>query len=62
MSKRSGIEAALGERSVAFDTLDAAYHERSYALIWSNVDPRFCRLRADPRFKEVLARLKLAKS
>jgi tetratricopeptide (TPR) repeat protein len=57
----AGIEAALGETSGAFEALDAAYSEQSYALVWLNVDPRFGRLRSDPYFEEFLGRLKLAK-
>jgi TolB-like protein/DNA-binding winged helix-turn-helix (wHTH) protein/Flp pilus assembly protein TadD len=54
------IYAGLGEKNEAFAQLQKAYDERAGQLIYLNVDPRFDSLRSDPRFIDLLRRLKLA--
>jgi len=41
---------AIGERDQAFQELDRAYEENSFALTIVNVDPKSDPLRSDPRF------------
>jgi len=48
---------ALGERDLAFQELERAYHERSPVLFALRVDPRVDNLRDDPRFAALLSRL-----
>jgi hypothetical protein len=54
------IHAGLGEQEQAFAWLDKAYTERSSGLVFLKVEPRFDSLRADPRFADLLRRMKLA--
>jgi len=51
------IYSALGETDKAFDWLRAAYRERFSLLVLLELDPRFDRLRADPRFTNLLSRI-----
>ncbi len=54
------VHAGLGQSEQAFAWLDKAVAERAPALIYLKVDQRFERLRADPRFAELLGKLKLS--
>jgi adenylate cyclase len=54
------IYVGLGDLDQAFDWLERANRERSGWLAWIKVEPRFDRLRPDPRFSRLLRRLKLA--
>ena len=47
------------ERDVAFRWLEKAYEERSATLVLIKVDPRLDFLRSDPRFDDLLRRMKL---
>jgi Tfp pilus assembly protein PilF len=51
------IEVGLGERENAVNLLEKAYQERSGALVFIGVDPRFDSLRSEPRFKDLLKRV-----
>lgn len=53
------IYAALGEKEEAIEWLQKAYEERSPQLPFLNVDPRLDVLRPDPRFQDLLRRMKL---
>ena len=53
------MHAALGERDQAFECLEKAYENRVAQLNWLKIDPRFRELRSDPRFTNLLRRLRL---
>ena len=52
--------AELGEKDKALETLNRMYEERAGELLWIKVDPRFDKLRSDPRFQDLLRRLGLS--
>jgi TolB-like protein/DNA-binding winged helix-turn-helix (wHTH) protein/Tfp pilus assembly protein PilF len=54
------VHVALGETDRAFALLEKAFDERSDFFVNLKVDPRLDRLRADPRFLRLLARVGLA--
>jgi TolB-like protein/Tfp pilus assembly protein PilF len=51
--------AGLGKIDEAFDWLEQAYQERSFALPFLNVNPRLASLHSDPRFHDLLRRVGL---
>ncbi len=53
------IHAGLGQTEQALDELEHAVAERSASVCWVNVEPKFKSLRAAPRFKELLKKVKL---
>ncbi len=53
------IHIGLDDRDRAFAWLERAYRERSSWLAWIKVEPRFDRLRSDPRFAALIRKLKL---
>ena len=56
----ASIHAGLGEKELAFASLEKAYQEREPRLIlWLNSHPEFDSLRSDPRMKDLLRRMKL---
>ena len=65
-SQRPGVEmgiaaayAALGDREEAFSWLEAAYRERNPQLMFLKVDEWFSTVRSDPRFQDLLRRVRL---
>ncbi len=52
------IYAGLGEKNQAFTWLEKAYEERASRLIWLKTEPMIDSLRSDPRFGELLRRLR----
>jgi tetratricopeptide (TPR) repeat protein len=54
------VYAALGERDRALASLERAYNERSQSVIWIKSEPAFDSLRGDPRFQDLLRRLRLS--
>ena len=56
------VYAGLGDRNRAFAWLDKAVAGRSHWLVWLNRDPRWDRLRPDPRFSDVKKRVGLPQS
>jgi TolB-like protein/Tfp pilus assembly protein PilF len=49
----------LGEKDLAFEWFNKTFDENPYRISFINVNPRFDSLRSDPRFTELLRRLKL---
>ena len=54
------VYAALGENERAFGYLERALEERHIQLVSLRTDPALDRLRADPRFADVLRRVGLS--
>ena len=53
------IYAGLGDKNQAFAWLEKAFQEREGKLAYLKVDPLFDNLRSDPRFADLLRRLRL---
>jgi tetratricopeptide (TPR) repeat protein len=53
------IHAALGDTDRAFAWLESAVKNGAVVLVWAQVDPRLDPLRNDPRYRELLRRLRL---
>lgn len=53
------VYVGLGDDDAAFTWFDRAFAERSSWLAWVMVEPRFDRLRRDPRFADLLRRMNL---
>jgi serine/threonine protein kinase/tetratricopeptide (TPR) repeat protein len=51
--------AVVGDNDRALDWLEKAYSERDGTLVWLKVHPRLDGLRGEPRFRDLLARLRL---
>jgi adenylate cyclase len=51
--------AVVGDNERALDWLEKAYSERDGTLVWLKVHPRLDGLRGEPRFRDLLARLRL---
>ena len=56
---RAMIEARVGDRDKAIESLRQAYRKREGALAWVNVEPSFRALRSDPRFQQIASRSEL---
>jgi tetratricopeptide (TPR) repeat protein len=54
------IYIGMGETDSAMEWLEKAYQDRNASLVWLKVNPEFDPIRSDPRFKDLLARLKLS--
>ncbi len=50
----------LGQKEKALEWLEKAYEEHDSGLVSIGVEPMFDAIRADPRFKEIVRRMKLA--
>ena len=50
--------AGLGDHAQALDWLERAYREHSLWMAWLKVDPSMNPLRDEPRFKELMTKLK----
>ena len=55
----AGFAARLGDNDQAFEWLEKAYAERDEGLTRLKVDPRYKSLRTDPRYADLLRRIKL---
>jgi TolB-like protein/DNA-binding winged helix-turn-helix (wHTH) protein/tetratricopeptide (TPR) repeat protein len=53
------IFAGLDDKDQTMSWLQKAYEERSNWLVWLKLDPRFDNVRSDPRFQELLKRMKV---
>jgi len=51
--------AVIGDNQRALDWLEKAYSERDGTLVWLKVHPRLDGLRGEPRFRDLLARMRL---
>jgi eukaryotic-like serine/threonine-protein kinase len=51
--------AVIGDNVRALDWLERAYSERDGTLVWLKVHPRLDGLRGEPRFRDLLARMRL---
>jgi len=51
--------ARLGQENEAVDWVERAFHEREGWLVYLNVNPNFDGLQANPRFKDLVARIGL---
>lgn len=56
----TGLYVALGELDAAFEWLEKAYQERRGWLAYLNIEPLLEGLRADPRFRRLVERMRLA--
>jgi TolB-like protein/DNA-binding winged helix-turn-helix (wHTH) protein/predicted negative regulator of RcsB-dependent stress response len=56
----ASIYAALGNKEQAFAWLKRAFDDRDNGVVDLKVDPRFDALRSDPRFTDLLRRVRLA--
>lgn len=52
------VHAGMHQKAEAFDWLEKAFAERSHWLVWLRLDPRWKNLRDDPRFTEMVARMR----
>ena len=50
----------MGEKEKAFDWLEKAYEEHDSGLVSLAVEPMFDRARSDPRYRDILRRMKLS--
>jgi serine/threonine protein kinase/Tfp pilus assembly protein PilF len=53
------VYVGLGAKSSTFDWLDKAFEDHSTWLMWIKVDPRFDGIRDDPRYHDLLRRMRL---
>jgi hypothetical protein len=53
------VYAGLGEEDRALEALERGYEERDVHMMFLKVDPRWDDFRADPRFVEVMRRMRL---
>ena len=53
------IFAGLGEKDKALEWLQKSYEDRSAYLVYLNVEPIWDSLRSDPRFTDLLQRMRL---
>jgi hypothetical protein len=51
--------AVAGDLPQALDWLERAYEQRDGTLVWIKVHPRLDPLRGEPRFRELLTKMKL---
>jgi hypothetical protein len=54
------IDAALGDSSTAFASLDRGIEQRHWSMLMAPVDPRLESLRSDARWASVCARIRNA--
>ena len=53
------VYMGLGDKDQAFEWFNKTFEENPYRILWLKVDPRFDSLRSDPRFADLLRRMKL---
>jgi len=52
------LYVGLGDKDRALEQLNKAYEERAGFIIYLNVEPLFDPLRSDPRFAELVRKMK----
>jgi serine/threonine-protein kinase len=52
------LYVGLGDKEAALEQLKKAYEDRAGWIIYLNVEPLFDPLRSDPRFAELVRRMK----
>jgi hypothetical protein len=57
----ASIQAAMGDKDKAFESLESAYKEKDGDLFYLKADPKFDVLRSDPRFEMMLKKIGLEK-
>ena len=55
----ASVHSRLGEKDAAFEALERGYQVRDRAMVYLNVNPRFDPLRDDPRFHDLVRRMRL---
>ena len=55
----ASVYAVAGDHPQALDWLERAYAERDGTLVWIKVHPRMDGLRSEPRFRELLCKMRL---
>ena len=50
----------LGEKDRTFEWLNKTFNEYPFTLVFLKIDPRYDNLRSDPRFTDLLRRMKLS--
>ena len=55
----AAVHAGLGEHDAAFENLERALETRDRGMVWIKVSPRLDPLRPDPRFSDLLRRMRL---
>jgi serine/threonine-protein kinase len=53
------VSLSFGDRSQALDWLEKAYEDRNWYMPWIHLDPRLDPLRAEPRFTDLVRRMRL---
>ncbi|HET9326985.1 MAG TPA: protein kinase [Candidatus Eisenbacteria bacterium] len=56
----ASVHARLGEHDAALSELERGFEVRDRAMVYLNVNPRFDALRGEPRFGELVRRMRLA--
>src|SRR5262249_49365443 len=57
--ERAAISVALGDEKQAFRSLENAFEEHSFHMVYLKVWPQFSRIRSDPEFQNLIQRLGL---
>jgi Flp pilus assembly protein TadD len=53
------VYTGLGEKDEAFTWLEKAYEDHAFKMAWLKVEPQWDSLRSDPRFADLLRRMRL---
>ena len=56
------VYASLGEADEALRWLEIGYRERAAWMVFLKIDPRLDGLRSDPRFRDLLRRMKFSEA
>ena len=54
------VQGALGDKDAAFQSLNQCYDDRSWQIIFLQLDPGFAELRSDPRYDALVRKLKIS--